>query len=445
MKFKAMIKKLTAMVLAISMLTLMPGVESNAITSSGNIAKGIDVSKYQGAIDWGAVARSGVKFAFIRVGSTYSGLDPTFDYNMRSAQANGIKTGVYIYSYATNAEQAAMEAVLVTQWLAAYQVQMPVVFDIEDKCHKDLSVAEINNIINSFCIIVDAAGYYPMVYSYKNFFQSKIGATPWDKWVAQFGDSLDYSSCSFWQYSSKGSVSGINGNVDLDYQYKDYSKLIIKDGFLDHNGSKRYYKDYKMQIGWVIHENSKYLFDTYGYMVKGWHADPDGKMYYLSTSDGKAAIGATQIDNFTFYFDPSGAMQYGFIDYGKGMKYFDPLMNGAMSTTWFAYNGQMFYALSDGTVATGYQEIDGVPYYFEPDGSMAISKEVTANKKQYMAGPDGILVEIIPEVPTDASGAPKKLDAETMAAMNGIDLSTLNPDQLAAFMTAVDNYNALIP
>ena len=99
MKFKAMIKKLTAVVLAISMLTLMPGVESDAITSSGNIAKGIDVSKYNGAIDWGAVARSGVKFAFIRVGSTYSGIDPTFDYNMRSAQANGIKTGVYIYSY----------------------------------------------------------------------------------------------------------------------------------------------------------------------------------------------------------------------------------------------------------------------------------------------------------------------------------------------------------
>ena len=210
MKLKVTIRKITAVLLALSMLVLTPGVDSKAITSSGNIAKGIDVSKYQGAIDWGAVARSGVKFAFIRVGSTYSGLDPTFDYNMRSAQANGIKTGVYIYSYATNAEQAAMEAVLVTQWLAAYQVQMPVVFDIEDKCHKDLSTAEINNIINSFCIIVDAAGYYPMVYSYKNFFQGKIGATPWDKWVAQFGDSLDYSSCSFWQYSSKGSVSGIN-------------------------------------------------------------------------------------------------------------------------------------------------------------------------------------------------------------------------------------------
>ena len=111
---------------------VIQGVQYNFGSDGALVVKGtgIDVSKYQGAIDWGAVARSGIKFAFIRVGSTYSGIDPTFDYNMRSAQANGIKTGVYIYSYATNAEQAAMEAVLVTQWLAAYQVQMPVVFDI---------------------------------------------------------------------------------------------------------------------------------------------------------------------------------------------------------------------------------------------------------------------------------------------------------------------------
>ncbi|MCR4989452.1 MAG: hypothetical protein K6A38_01120 [Lachnospiraceae bacterium] len=445
MNFKATLKKTIAVVLSLSLMYLTTGVDSNAVTSSGSIARGIDVSKYQGVIDWSAVAKSGIKFAFIRVGSTYSGIDPTFDYNMRSAQANGIKTGVYIYSYATNAEQAAMEAALVTQWLAPYQVQLPVVFDIEDKTQTSLPNAEINNIINSFCIIMDAAGYYPMVYSYKNYFQGKIGATPWDKWVAQYNDSLDYPTPAFWQNTSKGSVPGIKGNVDMDYQYKDYSKLIIKDGFLDHNGSKRYYKDYKMQTGWVMHENSKYFFDVYGYIVKGWYVDVDGKMYYLNTSDGKASIGATQVDNFTFYFDPSGAMQYGFIDYGKGMKYFDPLMNGAMATTWFAYNGKMFYALEDGTVATGYQEVEGVPYFFEEDGSMAIGKEVSANKKTYMAGADGVLVELVPIADDGTGEGPKKLDAETMAAMNGIDLSTLNEAQLAAFMTAVDNYNALIP
>ena len=76
---------------------------------------------------------------------------------------------------------------------------------------------------------------------------------------------------------------------------------------------------------------------------------------------------------------------------------------------------------------------------------MAIGKEVSANKKTYMAGADGVLVELVPIADDGTGEGPKKLDAETMAAMNGIDLSTLNEAQLAAFMTAVDNYNALIP
>lgn len=441
-RIKSIIKKtIVALTTAAVVFSVIPQVQTNAITSQGSIARGIDVSKYQGQINWAQVAASGIKFAFIKVGSTYSGIDPTFDYNMRQAQANGIKTGVYIYSYATNAEQAAMEAQLVIQWLSAYQVSMPVVLDIEDKCHKNLSAAEINTIINTFCCLVDAAGYYPMVYSYKNFFQTKIGATPWDKWVAQFADSLDYGSCAFWQNSSKGSVSGIAGNVDLDYQYKDYSKLIIKDGFLAHNGGTRFYKDYKMQVGWVNYNNQRFLFDAFGYMIKGWHVEGDGKMYYLDPSDGHACIGPTKVDSFTFYFDNNGAVQYGFIDYGQGMKYFDPLANGAMATSWFAYNGVMYCAGADGTVLTGYQEINKVPYFFDEKGAMVTGKQVEANGKVYMAGADGILIEIVPEGDTTIPAG--KLDAETMAKMNGIDLSTLNEEQLAAFMEAVEAYNAL--
>ncbi len=446
-KGSKVLKKMLGIVLSVALafaaFSSIPAVTAEAVTSSGNIAKGIDVSKYQGTINWSAVAASGVRFAFIKVGSTYSGMDPTFPYNMTQAQANGIKTGAYIYSYATNTEMAAMEAQLVIQWLSAYQVSMPVVFDIEDACQKNLSSAEINAIINTFCVLVDAAGYYPMVYSYKNFFNTKIGATPWDKWVAQFGDALDYPSCAFWQYSSKGSVSGINAKVDLNYQYKDYSKLIVKDGFVDHNGGKRFYTNYKMQTGWVNYQNARYYFDPFGYMVKGWHVEGDGKMYYLSTDDGKASIGPTQIEGFTFYFNNDGAMQYGFIDYGKGNRYFDPLANGAMATTWFAYNGQMYYADKDGNIAVGYREIDKVPYFFEENGALAINKQVESNGKQFMAGADGVLTEIVPVEPGDIPSG--KLDAETMAQMNGIDLSTLNEAQLKAFMDAVDAYNAMIP
>ena len=445
-KFSKIIKKVVGIVLAAALaftcFNFAP-TTAESVTSAGNIAKGIDVSKYQGTINWSQVAASGIKFAFVKVGSTYSGMDPTFPYNMSQAQANGIKTGAYIYSYATNTEMAALEAQLVIQWLSAYQVSMPVVFDIEDACHKNLSPAEINSIINTFCVLVDAAGYYPVVYSYKNFFNSKIGASPWDKWVAQFGDSLDYGSCAFWQHSSKGSVPGIAGKVDLNYQYKDYSKLIVKDGFVDHNGSKRFYSNYKMQIGWVNYQNARYFFDPFGYIVKGWHVEGDGKMYYLSQDDGRALIGPNVVDGYTFYFNNDGAVEYGFIDYGKGNRYFDPLANGAMATTWFGYNGQMYYADKDGNIAVGYREIDKVPYFFEENGALAINKQVESNGKQFMAGLDGVLTEIVPIAEGDVPSG--KLDAQTMAAMNGIDLSTLNEAQLKAFMDAVDAYNAMIP
>lgn len=445
-KFSKIFKKVVGVVLAAALaftcFNFAP-TTAESVTSAGNIAKGIDVSKYQGTINWSQVAASGIKFAFVKVGSTYSGMDPTFPYNMTQAQANGIKTGAYIYSYATNTEMAALEAQLVIQWLSAYQVSMPVVFDIEDACHKNLSAAEINSIINTFCVLVDAAGYYPVVYSYKNFFNSKIGASPWDKWVAQFGDSLDYGSCAFWQHSSKGSVPGIAGKVDLNYQYKDYSKLIVKDGFVDHNGSKRFYSNYKMQIGWVNYQNARYFFDPFGYIVKGWHVEGDGKMYYLSQDDGRALIGPNVVDGYTFYFNNDGAVEYGFIDYGKGNRYFDPLANGAMATTWFGYNGQMYYADKDGNIAVGYREIDKVPYFFEENGALAINKQVESNGKQFMAGLDGVLTEIVPIAEGDVPSG--KLDAQTMAAMNGIDLSTLNEAQLKAFMDAVDAYNAMIP
>lgn len=437
-KLSSVTKKILAAVMAVAMLLATPSIDALAITSAGSIARGIDVSKYQGTVNWSQVAASGIKFAFIKIGSSKSGLDPTFAYNMAQAQANGIKTGVYIYSYAVNTEQAAMEAALVINWLAAYNVQMPVVFDIEDSVHKGLSSEEVNAIINTFCILVDAAGYYPMVYSYQSFFNSKIGATPWDKWVAQFGSALNYSSCSFWQNSSKATVPGINGFVDTNYQYKDYSKLIIPEGFIAHNGGTRFYLNWKMQTGWVIYQNNKYMFDPYGYMVKGWFADADGKMYYLNTSDGKASIGPTAIDSFTFYFDPNGVLTYGFVDYGAGMKYFDPTLNGAMATSWFAYNGQMFHAGKDGTVQVGYQEIDKVPFFFDENGALVTNKQVEANGKQYMAGADGILAEI-PKV----SKSGKKVtqaDIEAYAAANGVDLATLNPEIHDAYIQAVTEF-----
>ena len=120
-------------------LAFVPVQKALAIGAGSSIARGIDVSKHNLAIDWSQVPSSGVTFAFIKAGSTNSGVDPYFDVNMRGANAAGIKTGVYLYSYATNAEQAKNEAELLLQWISNYTVSYPVVYDVEDSCHKNLS------------------------------------------------------------------------------------------------------------------------------------------------------------------------------------------------------------------------------------------------------------------------------------------------------------------
>lgn len=226
------LKRICAAALAVAMLGMVPASEVRAVSANGSISRGVDVSKHNGGVNWNQVAASGIQFAFIKAGSTNSGIDPQFAANITGAQAAGLKTGVYIYSYAVTPEQAANEANLILQWIAPYTVNYPVVFDIEDKCHKNLSNQQLIDIINAFCSVIDAAGYYPVVYSNKNMFVQKLSTVGWDKWVAQYNSSCEYNNnVCFWQYSSNGSVSGINGRVDVNYQYKDYSGLIIQEGF----------------------------------------------------------------------------------------------------------------------------------------------------------------------------------------------------------------------
>ena len=401
-------KKTLALMLAVTVVAAIPGQTAHArVTSAGSIAKGIDVSRYQGMINWSQVAASGVKFAFIRIGNTVGGLDPMFINNIQQAQANGIKVGVYLYSYAKTVEEVTNEAALTIAWLQNYGLQLPVVFDIEDKCHSALDPTTIGALINTYCILIDSAGYYPMVYTYKNFYNTKIGATPWDVWMAQYNDACETNvNVAFWQYSSSGSVPGISGRVDMDYQYKDYSNIIIKEGFLPHNGNTRFYSNWKMQTGWIDYNGNRYLADPIGNLLKGWYVDPTNNTYYFDMTTGAAAIGASDIAGFKFYFNEFGVQQYGFIDYGQGTKYFDPLANGAMATSWFAYNGTMHYADANGNQAIGLTTIDGASYFFAEDGAVVTNQIVDINGKQYNADANGVLTEV-PVLPAPEGETPE--------------------------------------
>lgn len=270
---------------------------------------GIDVSYHQGNINWSQVAASGmVKFAFIRGGSFKSGVDACFYKNMDGAIANGIPVGIYVYSYASNAAQAAQEGLFAVSCARNYPVSLPLVFDIEGDTIKNASQETLQAMIASFCNVVESAGYTPMIYSSKNNFVGRIGNISQEKWVAQYAAACQYSGHSFWQYTSSGSVPGIAGRVDCDIQYKDYSAIIPANGFKKVGANTFYMENYIPHKGWLIANGKRYYMDPLlGTMQTGLVTDGTG-IYYCG-ADGAMQTGLITINGITFYFDPNtGAM-----------------------------------------------------------------------------------------------------------------------------------------
>lgn len=198
--------------------------------------KGIDVSKYQGDIDWAAVASDGVEYAFVRLGirGYESGklvLDEYFDKNMQGAKNAGIKTGVYFFTQAITAAEAVEEAEYVLENIAGYDVSYPVVFDVEMIVNgngraNDLSQEERTDIAIAFCDRIREAGYTPMIYGNVKCFTKLLDMTrlnDYEKWYAFYDDYMYMPyEVGIWQYTEKGRVAGINASVDLNISYKQY-------------------------------------------------------------------------------------------------------------------------------------------------------------------------------------------------------------------------------
>ena len=202
---------------------------------------GIDVSKYQGDIDWEKAKAAGVEFAFIRVGyrgygaSGNFGADTYYDHNMQGAIAAGIPVGVYFFSQATTQEEAIEEANYILERIGNYNISMPLVMDFEYASASGgqtgrlydakLSQQDATNVCLAFCDTIKASGYTPMVYANltmleKGLYADQIQAN-YDIWLANYTNETSYTGLySFWQYTSKGTVDGINGSVDCNFWYK---------------------------------------------------------------------------------------------------------------------------------------------------------------------------------------------------------------------------------
>ena len=199
--------------------------------------KGIDVSKHQGNIDWTKVAADGVEFAFIRVGLRGYGTegklveDEYFEQNVKGALQAGIKVGVYFYSQAISDEVLLEEANLVLEKVKPYNIELPIVFDVEKVSGgkgraNELSVEERTRLTALFCQPIQDAGYKPMIYHNMEMgtLMLDLGQLEqYDKWFAYYNDDLYYPyAYKVWQYSEKGAVDGINEEVDLNIWFGDF-------------------------------------------------------------------------------------------------------------------------------------------------------------------------------------------------------------------------------
>ena len=189
-------------------------------------SKGIDVSEHQGVIDWAKVAKDGVQFAVIRAGygRELSQKDKYFERNYAGAKAAGIQVGAYWYSYANSVKRAEEEAKTCLKVLEGKRFELPIFFDQEyEKSILALSNKTRTDIVLKFLETVKGAGRKVGLYSSTNFITTKLQAdrlTAYPLWLAEYGSELHYTGKVWaWQYTSKGRVAGIRGNVDCNHGY----------------------------------------------------------------------------------------------------------------------------------------------------------------------------------------------------------------------------------
>ena len=197
-----------------------------SVTVDGSCATLIDVSTWQGDIDFEEVKKSGIDYVIIRAGfgkENYQ-IDNRFVSNYNKAKAAGLKVGVYWFSYSESVDQAYKEAEACLYCLDGRKLDLPVYYDLEiDSVMDRMTKSEYTQMALNFCSVIEKAGYRPGIYSSVSVYQSKLDHARFLRdgisvWNAHWSDKCTIE-CDIWQYSENGSVSGISGDVDMNLIY----------------------------------------------------------------------------------------------------------------------------------------------------------------------------------------------------------------------------------
>lgn len=369
---------------------------------------GIDVSTWQGKVNWKKVKAAGVKFVMIRVGygkgrygSKNCTVDNRFADYVEGASEAGIPIGIYFYSYATSEKQALAEAEFTIKQLEGIPVSFPVAYDIEDDyILKKTTKKERTAMAKTYMDTIAAAGYYPMFYCNQYWYNECLDAEQlkdYDFWYARYTnkepDITEYP-CSIWQATSMQKLSGITENtVDIDFLYKDYSDIIetrvsaLKYGWYEENGVWQYYfQGKRKKDGWFTIAGHTYYLSNQGALT-GWQTIEDNRYYF--NSKGKMQTGFVRIGTKRYLFDKNGILQTttnepgitidenavchikkGWYKDKKG-RYFYRNSDGSLAKNkWIQTKGRKYYVGKNSRRAIGFKTIKGKKYYFNKTGIM---------------------------------------------------------------------------
>ena len=207
--------------------------------------KGIDVSEFQGQIDWNKVKNDGIEFAILKLANIYdydtNYKDSKFDTNYKEAKKRGIKIGAYIYNYCNTVDTLKKGLEWAIGKLDGRELDLPLYLDMEDKDIQGETKASLTEQCNEFAKYVESKGYRAGVYANVNWLKNELNPDDFDKdisvWVAQYYKECQYTGkYDIWQYASNGKVSGISGNCDMNYLY---NEDIIKESGSTENTDKK--------------------------------------------------------------------------------------------------------------------------------------------------------------------------------------------------------------
>lgn len=257
------------------------------------MTKGIDISEWQTNVDYSKLKSQGIEFAIIRCGYGKNShqKDKMFETHYKGLKEQGIKVGAYLYSYCNNINNAKKEAENCLDFIKGKTFELPIFYDLEDKITRPLGKNNITYIAKVFCEIIEVKGYKAGIYANLDWFKNLIDVSQvnqYNLWLAQWTDkpTKDFKY-DFWQYTSKGKLSGISGNVDMNYYLGNSIIVENVDNFVENRKSDEQIANEVIEGKWSNGEERKQKLISAGYsyskiqQLVNQKLSSVGKSYYI--------------------------------------------------------------------------------------------------------------------------------------------------------------------